>query len=229
MNSLIDYNAWMHQPLIWGERCRGRSLVWTRESDWFINDPLGPTPHSHDDATEVAFLAQGSMEIEVGGERRLYSAGDFLLMPPDKFHNYWLHGEDPVCLFVLVAPNHKYHRFRTRDFPPTAHQGGGAYAQATSGAVLPSNAHIQSEVKALAPGESEGPGLLNLQDRVIYVLDGVAQVQLGSLSGPVGPHQYQYLPATFTHEIRNAGVYPLRYISMLVTDSETAHGTEIHE
>ena len=48
MTTDIDYQAWMNQQLIWGERTRGRGLVWTTESDWFINDPLGHKPHLHE-------------------------------------------------------------------------------------------------------------------------------------------------------------------------------------
>jgi hypothetical protein len=110
MTQNIDYTAWMNQPLIWGERTRGRGLVWTADSDWFINDPLGPKPHLHEEASEIVFLAQESMRIETSGTKLVYREGDFLLMPSDKYHNYWFVGDKPVCLFVVVAPNHKYNR-----------------------------------------------------------------------------------------------------------------------
>lgn len=73
-------------------------------------------------------MAQGQMEILVGSTRRIYKTGDLLLMPPDKFHNYWFTGDIPVCLFVAVAPNHKYKRWRTADFPSGAYEGDGLYA-----------------------------------------------------------------------------------------------------
>src|SRR5262245_8510961 len=103
MAEKINYQAWMTQPLSWTERCRGLGLFWTQVSTWCINYPLAPHPHSHDDATEILFIAQGSMEIEVGGSTRIYKAGDLVLMPPDKFHNYWFTGDETVCLFVAVA------------------------------------------------------------------------------------------------------------------------------
>ena len=98
----IDYEAWMTQPRMLAERCRGLPLIWTPDARWFNNDWLGPTPHVHDDATEFAYLAQGSLEIEIGGSKRVYRPGDVLLMPPKKYHNYWFSGSDPVCFFVVV-------------------------------------------------------------------------------------------------------------------------------
>jgi quercetin dioxygenase-like cupin family protein len=225
MHGKIFYEGWMKQPLIWAERCRGRGLVWTPDAKWFINDPLGHMPHSHDDASEIVFLAQGSMEILVGETKRLYRPGDFILMPPGKYHDYWFKGEDPVCLFVLVAPNHKYNRWRTKDFPPEAHQGDAPYANAFEDDALPCDEFLRSEKITLQPGESDPLSNLNLQDRVIYVLNGTAQVKLNTLSGGLAANQYLYICATNQHLISNVGYEPLTYISVIVTDPYTAKGT----
>lgn len=229
MTEKIDYKTWMEQPLLWAERCRGRSLVWTPEANWFINDPLGPVPHTHDDASEIVFLAQGSMEIEVGASKRLYKPGDFLLMPPNKFHNYWFKGEDPVCLFVVVAPNHKYHRFRTKDFPAGAHEGDAPYANVWESSQLPSDEYFLCERKTLAPGASEALTALPLKDRVLYILKGTAHLTVGTLAGTLAANQYQYIPATVRHQISNPGFEPLHYFSLTITDPFTAHGTEPKE
>lgn len=224
--SSIEYLEWMQQPLIWGERCRGRGLVWTPESDWFINDPLGPKPHSHDDATELLYMAQGQMEIELGGSRRIYRQGDLLLMPPDKFHSYRFHGMEPACIFVAVTPNHKYNRWRLADFPPGAHEGDGPYANVFETDSLPSNEHFDCQRVTLNPGQSEASRVLDLQDRIVYVVSGVAHLTVSTLSGPLAANQYQYIPATVSHTIRNAGYEPLVYLSFVITDPYTAGGTE---
>ena len=225
----INYQAWMNQPLIWGERTRGRGLVWTTESDWFINDPLGHKPHLHEKASEILFVAQGSMEIEIGATKEIYRAGDFLLVPPDKYHDYWFVGDQDVCLFVVVAPNHKYYRWKTSDFPPEAHQGAASLVNVYETDVLPSDEHFLCEKITLAPGESDPVGHCQLQDRIIYVLSGTAAITMNTLSGPLSAHQYQYVPATCQHEIRNGGHLPLSYISLSITDPMTAHGTEPEE
>lgn len=226
MTQDIDYTAWMNQPLIWGERTRGRGLVWTPDSDWFINDPLGPKPHLHEDASEIVFLAQGNMEIEAGGTKRIYHDGDFLLMPPDKYHNYWFAGDKPVCLFVVVAPNHKHNRWKTDEFPAQAFEGDAPFANVYESNQLPSDQYFQCETITLQSGESDPITQCNLQDRIIYVLTGTAQVTVSTLSGPIAPHQYQYIPATCTHRIHNSGYLPLMYISLIITDPMTATGTE---
>jgi len=226
----LTYQLWMQQPLIWAERCRGRSLVWTPEAEWFINDPLGRNPHAHDEASEIVFLAQGRMVIQVGRDKQVYQAGDFILMPPGKYHDYWHQGQDPVCMFVLVGPNHKERRWRTKDFPPQAFEGTAPCVNVYhSDAPLPSDPHLASTKVTLQPQEFDPTTQLALQDRVIYVLEGTASLQVGLLAGALSAHQYQYIPATTVHRISNQGLLPLTYISIIVTDPATALSTKAHD
>lgn len=221
----IDIQAWMEQPRMLAERCRGLPLIWTPDVQWFNNDWLGPTPHVHDDATEIAFLAQGSLEIEIGGSKRVYKQGDFIIMPPQKYHNYWFAGSDPVCFFVVVAPNHKHNRLRHKDFTPDNYTGDAPYANVYESDTLPSNEHFQADKVTLAPGESAGQQKFDLQDRVIYVVSGTAQVQVNDLSGGLAANRYLHIPATTPHTIRNAGFEPLVVLSLIITDPFTAKGT----
>jgi mannose-6-phosphate isomerase-like protein (cupin superfamily) len=221
----IDYEAWMAQPRMLAERCRGLPLIWTPDVKWFNNDWLGPTPHVHDDATEIAYLAQGSLEIEIGGSKRVYQPGDFMIMPPKKYHNYWFSGSGPVCFFVVVAPNHKHNRLRIKDFTTDSFEGDAPHANVWAGEPLPSNEHFQCERVTLMPGEGDGPRVLDTQDRVVYVVSGTAQVQVNLLSGGLAANQYVHIPGTTPHQIRNAGYEPLVYISLIITDPFTAHGT----
>lgn len=223
--AMIDYKAWMEQPRILAERCRGLPLIWTPDVNWFNNDWLGPTPHVHDDATEIAFMAQGSLEIEIGGSKRVYKQGDFVIMPPKKYHNYWFKGTDPVCFFVVVGPNHKYNRLRHKDFTPDCYEGDAPYGSIYDDAPLPSNEHFQVEKVVLQPGESAPQTQLPLQDRVIYIVSGTAQVTVNRLSGGLAANNYLHIPATTPHEIRNNGFEPLMLISLIITDPFTAHGT----
>ena len=221
----INHEAWKAQPRMLAERCRGLPLIWTPDVQWFNNDWLGPTPHVHDDATEIAYLAQGSLEIEIGGSKRTYQPGDFVLMPPKKYHNYWFKGADPVCFFVVVAPNHKYNRLRAKDFTPDSFEGDAPYANLFAGGLLPSNEHFLAERITLQPGESEGPRQLDLQDRVIYIVSGTAQARVNALAGGLAANQYLHVPATTPHTLRNQGFEPLVYLSLIITDPFTAHGT----
>ena len=226
----IDANIWMQQGRIFAERVRGLPLIWTPDVNWFNNDWLGPTPHVHDDATEIAYLAQGQLEIEIGGSKRIYKAGDFMIMPPNKYHNYWFKGDETVCFFVAVAPNHKYSRLRTKDFTPDNFEGDAPYGNVfDEGDTLPSNEHFAVEKCVLQPGESEMVQAIDLRERIVYVVSGTAQVQMFTLSGALAPNQYLHIPASARHQISNQGYEPLVYISMIITDPYTAHGTATEE
>jgi quercetin dioxygenase-like cupin family protein len=229
MSPKIDHQVWSQQPKMLAERCRGLALIWTPDVNWFNNDWLGPTPHCHEDATEIAYLAQGQLEIEVGGSKRIYNPGDFIVMPPNKYHNYWFAGEDPVCFFVVVAPNHKYRRLRTTDFTPDMREGDAPYANVFTSDTLPSNEHFLTEKCTLQPGESEDLHAIAQQDRVVYVVSGTAQVRMQVMSGALATNQFVHIPASTRHQISNGGYEPLVYISLTITDPDTVHGTELKE
>ena len=144
----------------------------------------------------------------------------------DRYHNYWFKGDDPVCFFVAVAPNHKYSRFHTKDFTPDMYEGDAPYANVYTDDPLPSDAQFQCEKMTLQPNESEPARLLELQERIIYIVSGAAQVHSNRLSGTLTANQYLHIPATTPHQIGNAGFEPLMFISMIITDPYTAHGTE---
>ena len=229
MTTKIDYEAWVQQPRILAERCRGLPLIWTPDVNWFNNDWLDPAPHLHDDATEIGFLAQGQLEIEIGGSKRVYGPGDFMIMPPNKYHNYWFKGDDTVCFFVAVGPNHKYKRLRHDGFTPENHEGDAPFANVFESDTLPSNEHFDCKKVTLQPGESEGLQQFETQDRIVYVVRGVGQFQMNTLNGTLAANQYQHIPATTPHQMRNIGYEPLIYISMIVTDPETVHGANMEE
>ena len=203
----------MAQPRMLAERCRGLPLIWTPDVKLpcFNNDWLGPTPHVHDDATEIAYLAQGSLEIEIGGSKRVYQPGDFDDHAAQEVSQLLVQaGATRSRFFVVVAPNHKHNRLRTKDFTPDLFEGDAPHANVWAGEPLPSNEHFQCERVSLMPGESDGPRVLDTQDRVVYVVSGTAQVQVNALSGGLAANQYVHIPGTTPHQIRNAGYEPLR-------------------
>lgn len=222
---VIKHELWMCQPRLLFERCRGLPLIWTPDVKWFNNDWLGPTPHVHDDATEIGFLAQGSLEIQIGGSQREYKAGDFVLMPPGKYHNYWFRGTETACFFVVVAPNHKHNRLRAKDFTVDCYEGDAVFANVFASEVLPSNQHFLCERLLLSPGESEAVRQLDFQDRVIYVVSGVAQLRVNALAGSLSSNRYQHFPATTPHQISNLSFDPLLVLSLIITDPFTSGGT----
>ncbi len=225
MPAKIDPQTWSQQPKILAERCRGLPLIWTPDVTWFNNDWLGPRPHYHPDATEIAYMAQGELRIEVGGSTRIYKQGDFMIMPPNKYHAYWYSGTETVCFFVVVAPNHKLARLAEHDYPEGAYEGDAPYANVFETDDMPSNEHFQAEKVTLQPGQSEEPKNIPFQDRVVYIISGTAHIRASTLAGTLAANQYQYLPATWPHQVSNPGFEPLVYLSLVITDPYTAHGT----
>jgi quercetin dioxygenase-like cupin family protein len=216
-----DYKEWMKQPLIWTERIRSRALVWTPDAHWFINDPLGPLPHSHDDASEIIYIAAGQMDIQVGETRQRVGPGELLFMPPDRYHNYWLVGDETVCLYVLVVPNHKHARWRYKDFKPGAFEGHAPMKSAfteDSLREMPSDERITTQVKVLQPGESTGWMREQIKEKMIYILEGTAKMEIERMTGTMHPNDYEHVMAQHNHQITNAGDAPLRYFEYLCFD-----------
>jgi mannose-6-phosphate isomerase-like protein (cupin superfamily) len=216
-----EYTEWMKQPLVWTERMRSRALVWTPDAHWFINDPLGPLPHSHDGAAEIIYIAAGTMDIQVGETKQRVGPGDLLFMPPDRYHNYWLVGDETVCLYVLVVPNNKQSRWRYKDFKPGAFEGHAPMANAfteESLVSMPSDERISTNVRLLQPGQSTGEMFEQIKEKMIYVLEGEMQIDIEHLHGTLGPNDYQHVGAQHRHTLRNAGATPLRYFEFICFD-----------
>ena len=213
-----DYREWMQQPFIFTERIRSRALVWTPEAHWFINDPLGPLPHAHDDATEIIYIAAGQMDIQVGESKQRVVPGDFLLMPPDRFHNYWLAGDETACMYVLVVPNHKQARWRYKDFKPGSFEGHAPVASVIRGGPMPSDERITTHVCQLARDESTDTSVESVREKMIYVLEGNGTIEIERMRGEIKPNDYQHVPSTHRHRITNTGKAPLKYLEMVCFD-----------
>ena len=216
-----DWKEWMKQPLIWTERMRSRALVWTPDAHWFINDPLGPLPHSHDDASEIIYIAAGHMDIQVGETKQRVGPGELLFMPPDRYHNYWLVGDETVCLYVLVVPNNKQSRWRYKDFKPGAFEGHAPMKSAfadDSVQKMPSDARISTNVRVLDVGADTGDLYETIKEKMIYVLEGECRIEVEKLSGTFNHNDYQHVPNQHHHRIINTGTGPLRYFEFICFD-----------
>jgi quercetin dioxygenase-like cupin family protein len=219
--NIPNWQEWMKQPLVWTERIRSRALVWTPEANWFINDPLAPLPHCHPDASEIIYIAAGQMDIQVGESKQRVGPGELLFMPPDRYHNYWFVGEETVCLYVLVVPNHKYARWQYKDFKPGAFEGHAPMKSAfapDATVSMPSDERIVTNVRVLDVGESTDWMYEQLKEKMIYVLDGEMKIEIEKLSGSLTPNDYQHVPNQHHHRISNIGRMPLRYFEYICFD-----------
>lgn len=60
------------------------------------------TAHSHDEHTQIAFIAAGSFEVEMGGEKRILKAGDAYLATKTVMHGAVALEEGSVILDVFT-------------------------------------------------------------------------------------------------------------------------------
>ena len=70
-------------------------------------DPGGSTgaePYSHGDSHELFFVVQGTMELTLGDERHLLSAGDSIEYPSSVPHKTVNIGTEPAEVLWMIAP-----------------------------------------------------------------------------------------------------------------------------
>src|SRR6516165_3625312 len=114
-------------------------------------------------------------------------------MPPDRFHNYWLVGDETVCMYVLVVPNHKYARWRYKDFKPGAFEGHAPMANVFAGDRMPADERITPKVHTLAPGEATALSMESVREKMLYVLEGDATIEIERMRGEMHPNDYQHI------------------------------------
>jgi mannose-6-phosphate isomerase-like protein (cupin superfamily) len=64
---------------------------------------IGPPPHAHDFA-EAYYILSGSLELNLGGERLVLEAGDFVHVPGGVFHGFKGASETPAQLLIFQSP-----------------------------------------------------------------------------------------------------------------------------
>lgn len=96
--------TWSEQPLWWSERQRSKALLWPHPATWFVNDPLGPQPHTHPAASEVYVVASGVLGLTVGRDVVEVTAGGYCYIPPSTFHAPSNTGREDLLMLAVVAP-----------------------------------------------------------------------------------------------------------------------------
>lgn len=214
----IAVPQWAAQQLFWSERCRGRALLWPRGADWFSNDPLGHAPHTHPDASEIYFVAAGRARVTVGRTDVELGPGGYLLIPADTYHDPMNAGLADLCLFVVVAPNWRERRWKPDGFDDNDFRGTPCVDDVGTDGPLPSDARLSAAVLRLEPGTEENVDRQADADRIIYVLQGEAEVEVGRLAGKLQAHEYLLISGFERHRLRSLGRERLRYLSIWARD-----------
>lgn len=65
----------------------------------------GPPPHIHEDADEVVYVLDGTLEMEVGEQQLTGSAGAVMLAPKGTLHAIANVGPSPARFLVILSPS----------------------------------------------------------------------------------------------------------------------------
>lgn len=190
----MDWNLWITQTFPFTEIKRGGATVWRAGGTRLLDDSLGPVLHSHDDASEVFYFLSGRCRLEVGDKEEFFGPGDFILVPPDVPHNLWNAGDDDLLVFWIVAPNFVDNKWRTADFRPGAMSMRGVRSHVASAVELPSDLQIRSRVLSLKANTAFHSQTGPLQEAIVYLLDGQADVHAGGRTRILEPNGFVEIP-----------------------------------
>ena len=219
MPPVPDTEAWAAQTTWWSERYRSRPLLGPAGLDWFSNDPLRPTPHTHPNASEVFFVCSGQFELTVGREALLMGASDYVLVPPDTYHSPLNVGDTDVCVLVVVAPNWRHERLKPQNFVESDFAGRGTVVSTDRPGPLPSDERISSEVIEIEPAAHVDFRLPHA-DHLLYVCSGTVHAAVDHLGGGLSAHQYVHASAGAPHRVTNRGDEPARLLSVWTAASD---------
>jgi len=80
--------------------------------------------------------------------------------------------------------------------------------------VLQETARSQTAVMTVAPGQDAGPAETHAADQILYVLEGEAEVLVGSERVTAGPGALVVIPAGTLHHVRSIGTTPLFFLTV---------------
>lgn len=198
----MDWQKWIQQSLPRTEIMRGGATIWPKGGDRLIGDTLGPVMHLHDHASEIFYFVSGRCRLQVGNTEEFFTAGDFVLVPPQTPHNLWNASDEDLAVFWLVAPHFMDNKWRTSGITDADMTGRVQRIHPVPEQPLPSDANIRSRLVELTAGkfisEITQPG----QEVVLYVRSGNAQVQVGKLSGILQENEFVHVPVNTTYRIQ---------------------------
>ena len=80
--------------------------------------------------------------------------------------------------------------------------------------VLETGSHAQIVLMSLRKGESIGAEVHSGTDQIFYVVEGKAEVVMSGTPDMVEKNEAVFVPAGVRHDVRNAGVEPLKLFTI---------------
>lgn len=198
----MDWQKWIQQGLPRTEIMRGGATVWPKGGDRLIGDTLGPVMHLHDHASEIFYFVSGRCRLQVGDTEEYFTAGDFVLVPPQTPHNLWNAGDEDLAVFWLVAPHFANNKWRTEDITRAEMARRVQRIRPDLEQPLPSDENVHSRLIGLSAerpvNEATGLG----QEAVIYIHSGSVYVRVGKLGGVLQENEFVHVPVNTAYTVR---------------------------
>lgn len=198
----MDWQKWIQQSLPRTEIMRGGATIWLKGEERLVGDMLGPVMHLHDHASEIFYFVSGRCRLQIGDTEEFFTAGDFVLVPPQTPHNLWNAGDDDLAIFWIVAPHFVNNKWRTGGITRADMAGRVQRLHPAPGQTLPSDTNIHSRLMELSTGRFVKETTQPNQEAVLYVHSGNAYVQVGKLSGVLQENEFVHVPVNTTYVIR---------------------------
>lgn len=65
---------------------------------------LGPVPHRHAQMTDIFYVLEGQLTVDLDGEQQLLGPGSFVLVPPGVVHTFSNPGSAPARFLNVYQP-----------------------------------------------------------------------------------------------------------------------------
>lgn len=218
-NTGLNSDAWLAEDGWWSERARSRPLLWPVGADWFINDPLGPMPHTHPDASEIFFVASGEMILTVGRNEHRVGEGSLVLIPPGTFHEPLAVGDIDLCLLAVVAPNWRESRWKIEGFTEDDFARDAVISSVFSDVAMPGDINLGCVVETLGANTNSDWLKTTNFDVLLYAIDFPMNVDAHHLSGILRAGEYIHVMAGGRYRVGNTGPKELKYLTVRATAS----------
>ena len=201
----MDWHEWIRQSLPRTEMLRGGGAVWEVGAQGLTGDALGPVMHLHDGASEIFYFVAGKCRLEVGDTEELFSAGDFVLVPPEVPHNLWNAAHEDLWVFWIVAPHLQENKWRTQSITSVDMGRRTRRVRVEPGASLPGDDNIRSRLLSLQGGQSLAERTGVSQEAVLYVASGQAAINVGRLGGVLQANEFVHVPVDTAYSAEALG------------------------
>lgn len=205
-------NAWLAEDGWWSERLRSRPLLWPVGDSWFINDPLGPKPHTHPDASEIFLVAAGEMMLKVGREDHHVRHGDLIMIPPNTFHEPQAIGAVDLCLLAVISPNLRNARWKIDQFEEQDFLGKAIICSVFSERAMPSDTNLSSQINIAEANSTSDWFREPITDVLIYALGEKIDIDSHHMSGQIKEGEYLHIMAGCKYRIGNSTGNPSSYL-----------------